>query len=117
LYPPAETDASYSALQMFTDGRSFLFAPALRKTDRDALLRANVLAAVDVAVLPNEIEKEWAQRVTPANVIFFSGNTARTQPAAATLQLFDGSRVWQTHRNGDIEFLLDGETMQATAEK
>lgn len=117
LYPSAETDAPYSALQMFTDGRSFLFAPALRKTDRDALLRANVLAAVDVAVLPNEIEKEWAQRVTPADVIFFSGNTARAQPAAATLQLFDGARVWQTHRNGNIEFLLDGETLQATAEK
>ncbi len=117
MYPNADTDASYVALRLLTNGQTFLFAPALRKTDRDAMLKEDVLFDADVAVLPNEIEKEWLEVVTPSTIILFVGKNPRDKPSPETLKLFGGMTLLRTDERGTIEMFLDGEAVKMQAQK
>lgn len=117
VYPPADADTSYVALQMSANGHSFLFAPALRKSDGDALVSAGVLENADIAVLPNQFESAWVEQLKPAAVILFAGKSPREQPAPETLRLLQGIPILRTDERGTIRYFLDGEKMEAQVEK
>jgi competence protein ComEC len=114
---PDDGEVPNAALRLNANGQTFLLAPALRKTDRDKMLQTDTPLDADVAVLPNEIENEWLARAQPTTVIFFSGRNPRNQPTAETLKLLDSVRIFQTHENGNVEFLLDGATLHVVTQK
>lgn len=117
LYPDVEADASIAALRLLVDGKTFLFAPALRKMDREKMLSDDALSPADVSVLPNEFEKEWLERITPSTVILFVGKNPRDKPSEETLKLLEGVTLLRTDERGTIRFILDGEKVQVQAEK
>ena len=117
VYPSADLDASYVALRMFADGHSFLFAPALRQTDRDALLKISSATAPDIAVLPNELEAEFLTALRPAEVILFVGKNARAKPSDAVLKLLARAQLRRTDERGTIRYFLDGANLTVTSDK
>ncbi len=117
LYPSADADSSYVVLEMRTGERSFLFAPALRETDRAKIAEENVLPQADVAVLPNDVEKEWLGRVAPDTVVLFVGKNPRAKPDENVLKLLQGLAVLRTDERGTITFILDGAQMQMQSER
>lgn len=116
IYPAEENDVSSVALLLDTSSTSFLLAPALKKTDREKILESDALFDADVAVLPNELENEWIERVTPATVIFFAGPGPRAQPSEETLDVLHASTILRTDQNGTITYILDGDRVQVQAE-
>ena len=116
LYPPSDTDAPV-VFQLQTNAQTFLFAPALRETDRAKILQANALPDADVVLLPNQVTGEWIERVTPSTVILFVGKSARDKPSAETLHVLEGVTVLRTDERGNVEFILDGESVKVQAQK
>lgn len=117
VYPSADVDTSYVALQMFAHGHSFLFAPALRKNDRAALLNNPAWSDMDIAVLPNELEAEFLEQLQPATIVLFVGKSARDQPAPETLKLLQDVPLLRTDERGTIRYFLDGDKMVVESEK
>jgi competence protein ComEC len=117
VYPSAETDTSYVALEMFANGHSFLFAPVLRKSDRAALLQDAAWSDIDIAVLPNELEAEFRAQLNPDAVILFVGTSARDKPAPETLKLLQDLPLLRTDERGAIRYFLDGDKMVVESEK
>lgn len=117
VYPSADMDTSYVALQMFANGHVFLFTPALRKTDRAALVKNNALSNVEIAVLPNELETDFLKPLNPATVILFVDKSARAKPSAATLKILSETPILRTDELGTIQYFLDGDKVEVKAEK
>ncbi|MBI4670108.1 MAG: ComEC/Rec2 family competence protein [Chloroflexi bacterium] len=117
IYPAADGDSSFAALRLQTNGQTLLFAPVLRKADRENMLQADALFDVDVAVLPNELEPGWLERLTPTSVILFVGKSPRDKPSAEMLKLLVGVNLWRTDERGTITYLLDGDKVEVLVEK
>lgn len=112
IYPPGDADAVTAALQLQTQGQNILFAPSLRTTDRAALLKLDAQFDFDVAVLPNQVESEWVTQFKPETVILFVGKSARDKPTPETLHALEGIALLRTDERGNIEMILDGETVK-----
>ncbi len=117
VYPPDAAATTNVALRLATNGKTFLLAPSLSKTDRQRIVGDDALFDADVAVYPNEIEKEWMERVTPALVILFAGKSPREQPTAEMLKVLEGTMILRTDANGTIMYSFDGDKVQVQAEK
>ncbi len=117
IYPLANADSSYVALRLETNGRSFLLAPVLRGSDRAAILAQGTLPETEVAVLPNEIEAGWMTRVKPSTVILFVGKSPRDKPSAEALKFLEGANILRTDERGTITYGLDGDKVEAHAER
>lgn len=117
VYPSADMDTSYVALQMFANGHSFLFAPVLRKSDRDILTAQAVLSNAEFAILPSEFETALTEQLQPATVILFVGKSARDKPSAETLAILENSALLRTDERGTIRYFLDGENVKVESEK
>ncbi len=116
LYPPGDSDAPL-VLRLEMNAQTFLFAPALNKTQRADILEMNVLGEADAAILPNEIDGEWLERVSPSTVILFVGKSSRDKPTPETLKLLEGRALLRTDERGNIEMLLDGDSVQLQTQK
>lgn len=117
LYPDAETDSSYVALKLQAGGQTFLFAPALRQTDVEQMLKKDVWVDADVAVLSNGITEDVITRITPSTVILFVGKSAREKPDAETLKVLEGGAVLRTDERGTITYILDGDQVKVETQK
>jgi len=117
LYPHVDTTPSVLALRLQTNGKTFLLAPGLRKADRQEIMNSDGLFDADVAVLPNEVEKEWVEKVMPESVVMFVGRRPSDQPTAETLRLLEGTTVLRTDANGIITYILDGEQAKVETQK
>lgn len=117
VYPPAPSDSSPVVLSLTTGGRTLLLAPALRASDRAALLRSNVLTPADLAVLPNDLDPEFLSRVSPRTVILFSGASSRDRPTAQTLALVQGASLLRTDLNGTVSCVLAEDRLDCRVER
>lgn len=117
IYPDIGTDTSVAAVRLQTNGKTFLFAPALREMDRKTMLEHGVLFDTDVAVLPNEVETEFIERTAPETVILFVGRRRQDKPSAETLKLLEGVMVLRTDERGTITYNLDVEQVRVQSEK
>lgn len=117
LYPTEEDDAPYVVLRVVVGVYSFLLAPALRSSDRAALVNQPLALAAEVAVLPNRLDQSLLDAIQPQTVILFVGRRAREQPDAETLKLLESVPVLRTDVNGTILYVLDGKEMHVQVEK
>jgi beta-lactamase superfamily II metal-dependent hydrolase len=113
----ATVDGSKLILRLTTRGQTFLLAPALDKEERQALLESDADLDADVAVLPNEIEEGWVERVTPDMVVLFVGRRPQDKPTEETVKLLEGVTVLRTDERGTVQYALDGDRVTVQAQK
>ncbi|MCC7161356.1 MAG: ComEC/Rec2 family competence protein [Anaerolineae bacterium] len=112
-----ERPTTNTVLRIDTEGTTFLMAPRLTASEQKELLESAVVLDADVAVLPNDVEKEFLERVTPETVILFVGQRPQDKPTGVTLKLLEGVTVLRTDERGTITSILDGASVTLRAER
>ena len=112
-----ERPMTNAALRLETNGQTFLIAPTLNTLEMRELLDGEAVLDAEVAVLPNGMEQEFLERVTPETVILFVGRRPEDKPTQEMLKMMEAVAVLRTDERGTITFVFDGDQMRVLVQK
>ena len=118
VYPSDDApDAQPIIAYLRAGGVTFLFADSASADDQAALLASGIDASSAVLVAPRKFAPEFVGAVSPQFAILFVGSGTREKPSANTLAALAPATVLRTDERGDIEMIVDGQTLAVRTEK
>ena len=116
VYP--SDDAPTAAIVRLRAGTAaFLFADSADADDQQALLVSGIDASSAVLVAPRKFAPEFVGAVSPQFAILFAGSGTREKPSADTLAALAPATILRTDERGDIEMIVDGQTLAVRTTK
>ncbi len=110
VYPSNSVPARPAVAQLRAGNLAFLFADSADADDQAALLSENMISSA-ILVAPRKVAPEFVDAVSPQFAIFFAGSSAREKPSADWLAALASTTILRTDERGDIEMIVDGQTL------
>jgi competence protein ComEC len=118
VYPSDPATATLPAVVRLRAGSvAFLFADSTSQDDQRALLASGIDVSSAVLAAPRQVAPEFVDAVSPQFAILFIGSGARAQPSADLLAALMSATMLRTDERGNIEMILDGQTLAMKTEK
>jgi competence protein ComEC len=117
LSPSADDASGNVALRVAVGNHVLLLMPALHLNDLHELTASDVELVSEIAALPIEFDQDLVKRIDPHTVILFVGRSLREQPSPESLKLLNGINLLRTDERGTVEFILDGDQVEARVER
>ncbi|HEX7587217.1 MAG TPA: hypothetical protein VF478_02785, partial [Anaerolineae bacterium] len=109
--------ASPAIAQLRAGNIAFLFADSADPDDQSAWLSFANDHPSAVLVAPDKISPEFVDAVSPQFAILFAGSSAREKPSPDLLSALASATILRTDERGDIEIVVDGQTLAVRAAK
>ena len=109
---PNDLDSARPAIAQLRAGNiAFLFADSADTDDQSEWLSSPDAASSAVLIAPRQISPEFVDAVSPQFAILFAGSGAREKPTADVLSALASATILRTDERGDIEIVVDAQTL------
>lgn len=116
VYPnDTATAASPAVVRVRADKIAFLFADSVSQDDQTALLASGIDVSSAVLAAPRQVAPEFVDAVSPQFAVLFGGG--RAEPSADLLTALASATILRTDERGDIEIIVDGQTLAVRTDK